>query len=342
MYGDLRQIALEPFPGEACRVEPVSAYFTRKVHIMIYGRRARTLLADQWDMVHCWEEPYVFPGFQVCRWVPPTVPFVFWTAQNLQKWYPPPFSWFEQYCIRRCAGWLACGQTVVDTMLRRGYSSKPNRIIPLGVDTKVFCPDPVAGAAVLESLGWDRHGPPVVGYLGRFVTEKGVSLLSRVLDRLQGEWRALFVGGGPLQPELQSWAARHGDRVRICTGVSHDQVPSYLNAMDVLAAPSQTRPRWREQLGRMLIEAFACGIPVVGSDSGEIPHVIGDAGQVVGEADEASWAKVLADLLESPAQRAELAQRGLERAEREFSWPIIARRHLDFFTEVLDSRVPAS
>ena len=52
--------------------------------------------------------------------------------------------------------------------------------------------------------------------------------------------------------------------------------------MDVMCAPSQTTPKWREQFGRMLIEAFASGVPVVGSDSGEIPFVIDEAGVLVG------------------------------------------------------------
>src|SRR5439155_1924103 len=137
--------------------------------------------------------------------------------------------------------------------------------------------------------GWKTDGPLVVGYLGRFVPEKGVGLLTRVLDRLERPWRALFVGGGPLLGELQTWAAGHADRVRVVSGVPHAEVPGYINAMDVLAAPSQTMPRWKEQLGRMILEAFACGVPVIASDSGEIPYVVADAGRVIGEADETSW-----------------------------------------------------
>jgi glycosyltransferase involved in cell wall biosynthesis len=108
--------------------------------------------------------------------------------------------------------------------------------------------------------------------------------------------------------------------------------------MDVLCAPSQTTPRWREQFGRMLVEAFACGVPVVGSDSGEIPHVIGSAGLVVGEEDEAGWRGALAGLLDSTTRRAELGLLGRERANAHYAWPVIARQYLEFFTQLLESR----
>jgi glycosyltransferase involved in cell wall biosynthesis len=160
----------------------------------------------------------------------------------------------------------------------------------------------------------------------------------RSLDSINSDWRALFVGSGQLEGELRRWAEGHGDRVRVVTGVRHEIVPAYLNAMDVLCAPSQTTPAWREQLGRMLIESFACGVPVVASDSGEIPFVVGDAGVVVGERDEGGWVNAVGELLESPDRRAELRALGLERARAVFAWPLVARQHLDFFEEVLDAR----
>ena len=126
----------------------------------------------------------------------------------------------------------------------------------------------------------------------------------------------------------------HPDRVRIVTGVRHDQVPAYLNAMDLMCAPSQTTRRWREQFGRMLIEAFACGVPVVASDSGEIPNVVGPAGTIVAESDDNAWLTAIGELLENPAQRRRFARFGLERAPR-FSWPVVARQHVDFFDQIL-------
>ena len=164
-------------------------------------------------------------------------------------------------------------------------------------------------------------------------------MLTAALGRIPSGWNALFIGNGPLEGMLRQWAAPFGDRVKIATAVTHDQVPAYLNAMDILCLPSQTTSKWREQFGRVIIEAFACGVPVIGSDSGEIPYVIGDNGLTVGENDESGWVSALSDLLASPERRAELAARGVDVARSTYAWPIIARKHLEFFGEILDTAV---
>jgi glycosyltransferase involved in cell wall biosynthesis len=338
---DIRPAVLDARPDEPVPVVPVNAYLTRRVHLFWYGRRLRSLLREGWDLVHCWEEPFVAAGFQVARWTPARTPFVFRTAQSLDKHYPPPFGRMERSVVRRATGWICSGRTVADNLGgRAGYADRPSALIPLGVDTGAFRPDPAAGAAVRADLGWGS-GPPVVGYLGRFVPEKGLGLLTRALDRVRPPWRALLVGGGPMEPELRAWAVRHDGRARVLTGVAHADIPAYLNAMDVLAAPSQTTRRWKEQFGRMLIEGFACGVPVVGSDSGEIPHVIADAGLVLPEHDEAAWAEGIAGLLDSPARRAELARRGSDRANL-YRWSVVGRRHVEFFERLLDGPAPGA
>ncbi|MDW8244516.1 MAG: glycosyltransferase family 4 protein [Thermogemmata sp.] len=338
VQGDLRPIRLEHFVGEAARLVPVHAHFTTRPHILIYGRELRQLCSQSWDIVHSWEEPFVLASGEIALWCRQGK-LVYYTFQNINKKYPPPFNWIERYTVQRCSGWIAAGQTVCATLQRRqGYSHKPHCVIPLGVDVAVFRPDPAAGLAVRRQLGWLAEGPPVIGYSGRFVTEKGIGLLLQVLEQLQQPWRALFVGGGPWEATLRRWASRHGpEQVQIVTGVPHDAVPRYLNAMDLLVAPSQTTPRWREQLGRMLIEAMACGVPVVGSDSGEIPYVVGSAGWIVPEHNLLAWVQAIDRLLACPEQRRELGLAGRERATTLFAWPHIARLHLQFFTQLLES-----
>ena len=334
-HGDLRPIPLEPQPGELCRVAAIDVHLSRIAQLFFYGLGLRAVMRERWDLVHCWEEPYVIAGGQVAWWAPATSKLVFYTFQNIARHYAPPFATIEGMCAERSAGWLASGETVAQTQLERCWSRRPYRVMPLGVDVELFRPDAERGRAVRARLGWNDEGPPVVGFLGRFIEAKGLNLLMRLLDETASPWRALFVGGGPGEAVLKQWASRRSDRVRIAGGVPHDRVPEYLNAMDLLLAPSQTTAQWREQFGRMLIEAFACGVPVLASDSGEIPYVVADAGVIVGERDETGWYRALADLLESPARRSELAARGRDRAHSRYSWPVVARRHLGFFNELL-------
>lgn len=339
--GDLRPIRLEPEPGEPYALEPIPTRLSKIPHLFTYSGKLRKLLRDRrWDVVHAWEEPYIAASAQVARHVRPGAALVYSSFQNLPKRYPPPFAQIERYCLAHAAGWTAFGRTVAENLRdRAGYRERPMQTIPLGVDLDVFRPDAAARWATLATLGWTDEGPPVIGYLGRFVPQKGIAMLMRALDHIDpGSWRALWVGGGPMEGDLQAWAARHGeDRVRVVTGVAHGAVPGYLSAMDVLAAPSQTTPRWKEQFGRMLLEAMGTGVPVVASDSGEIPHVVEDAGLIVPEADEPAWTAALGELLASPARRLELRSRGLARVHDLYAWPVVARQYLDFFEQLHDA-----
>jgi glycosyltransferase involved in cell wall biosynthesis len=290
-------------------------------------------------MVHIYQEPYIFAGWQAAYWTPKRVPFVFFTNQNITKKYPPPFSWMESHCLDRCAGWIGCGDTVVEALTKKGYGRKPHRRIGYGVDVDIFRPDQGRRRSVRQQLGWD-DSIPVVGFLGRLAAEKGLALLTRVLDGLHSPWRALFIGSGPEKESVERWSAGHPGQVRI-VGATHDEVPALLNAVDILCAPSQTMSNWREQFGRMIIEGFTSGLAVVGSDSGEIPHVIGDAGVVVGEKDEEGWVRAIERLIGDERFRAELSARGRARAEGHFAWPVIAREHLDFFEEISSGKDPS-
>ena len=106
----------------------------------------------------------------------------------------------------------------------------------------------------------------------------------------------------------------------------HHRVGDLLTATDVLALPSYATEHWDEQFGHVLIEAMAAACPVVGTDSGEIPHVIGDAGMVVPERDVAQLRACLQRLIEDSSLRARLAARGRTRVERHFAHRRVAQR----------------
>jgi phosphatidyl-myo-inositol dimannoside synthase len=318
-------------------LEPVDVILSRHIHIFHYGRRLREILRQKWDLIHAWEEPYIVAGAQLAHWAPRDSRLIFASAQNIAKRYPLPWRWLEHFSMSRAAGLVAWGHSVASALETRApYRGKPLRVVPLGVEIAQFRPDTSARAAGRLALEWPLSGPPVVGFVGRFVQEKGLRVLMDALDRLSLPWRALFVGGGPLERELRGWAAKRPADVRVVTGISHSGVPRFLNTMDILCAPSLTISTWREQFGRMIIEGFACGLPVIGSDSGEIPFTLGDAGMLVAESDSMGWTSAIAALLESPAKRREYGAAGLARVRDNFTWEVVARKHLAFFQEILD------
>src|SRR5262245_39193241 len=231
--GDLRPIAAEPIANEASALVTLPVRLDRVPHLMWFGGGLREILAREWDVVHCWEEPYTFAASRIASHVPARAAFAVASFQNISKSYPWPLSAFERQTMTRAAGWIAFGHSVADTLSpRAGYAGKPHRVIPPGVDVEVFRPDEAAGRAIRASLGW-APGVPVVGYLGRFVEQKGLADLCEALWQTRAGWHALFVGGGPLTAEIERLSAAHPGRVKIVTGVPHGEVPRWLNAMTV-------------------------------------------------------------------------------------------------------------
>jgi glycosyltransferase involved in cell wall biosynthesis len=333
--GDLRTIDLEPIDGEASGLNAMRMRLAGIPHLRHYERRVRAIVNQPWDVVHIWEEPFVAAAAQVASAVPPRARVVPATFQNIVKHYPPPLNVFERRVMRRADAWIAFGETVHETAAAKElYAGKPSRVIPPGVDVCRFKPDPARREATRRRLSLPDDAP-IVGYLGRFVPEKGLTTLMRALAAVASPWRALFIGGGPMLTELRAFANAHGDRVRVLTDVAHDDVPAHLNAMDVLCAPSETTPQWREQFGRMLIEAMASGVPLIASRSGEIPYVVGDAGLLVDEKRPRQLTAAIERLLADAACRGDLAARGLARARERFAWPVVARAHLELFDSLL-------
>jgi glycosyltransferase involved in cell wall biosynthesis len=120
--------------------------------------------------------------------------------------------------------------------------------------------------------------------------------------------------------------------------VPHNEVPRYLNCMDTLVLPSITTPTWKEQFDRVLIEAMACEIPVVGSDSGQIPYIIEDAGGgwVFHEGDAEDLKNKLATLFFSKKLHRKLGTTGRRNIREKYACSKVAEQLYQVFKKVLD------
>jgi glycosyltransferase involved in cell wall biosynthesis len=174
--------------------------------------------------------------------------------------------------------------------------------------------------------------PFTVGYAGRLVRAKGVDLLIAALRMNQAERpvRLLAVGEGPDLARLRGLAAKrlHPNTVIWRQGVAHEAMPACYREMDVLVLPSRTTRGWKEQFGRVAAEAMACGVPVIGSNSGFIPELMRTTGGGVtfAEGDARALAAALSRLANEPLRRRQLGEAGRAGVIAHYSLPILARR----------------
>lgn len=252
------------------------------------------------------------------------VPFAVQHAEDLDREIPAVARVFRRHTLRRAAFVAA---------------RSPKAAELLSGVTAFVVPHPVAE---LEQARPKAPGASfVVGYAGRLVEAKGVRDLLEAMEQLQNA-RLLVVGDGPLRNTVEE-AARETGRIELMTHLRHSAMQEAYAKMDVLVLPSRTTPTWTEQFGRVLVEALWCGVPVVGSSSGEIPWVIEvtGGGLVFPEGDVAALANALAKLRDDHPLRRHLALTGQHNVADKFSMTAVARQMDKLLTELLAGDVQA-
>ena len=261
------------------------------------------------------EESYSIPAFQwgVACWRR-GIPFGVQAAENLDRPLPLPARLCRSWTLAHAA-FVAARSPTAKKLAEQWGTQGPVEVIPHAVP------------AWPEQLTKPRGETFTIGYAGRLVEEKGLFDLVAAAHCLGGPVRVLLAGNGPLKEELAS-AGRGDVEVDVASDFKHEEMAEAFRAMDVFVLPSRTTETWVEQFGRVLVEALWCGVPVVGSSSGEIPWVIGatGGGVVFPEGDVRALSATLEDLRSSPDKCAQMAARGRESVERLFSVEAAGRR----------------
>ncbi|MCD6351079.1 MAG: glycosyltransferase [Armatimonadetes bacterium] len=344
-------VSLELWPGLEGRVRPMMVLPRGHPNIHLWFGLSSALGAINPDVVFLDEEPYSLAAAQLLAWPGlRSTALVVYAKQNLLKRYPFPLSSVERRILARADALVAVDTAAREVLEAKG-ARRPISIVPHAIDPDLYSPgDATDRRSQLGLRGF------VVGYVGRLVPEKGVEdmlgavalLTQRARQRSSGtECSVLLVGEGPQREQLEAYAQAHlsgpstAPQVPVVfTGaVPHDQVAEYYRCMDVLVLPSRTASHWREQFGRTIIEALACGVPVIGSDSGAIPTTIGmTAGLVYPEGEVEPLASALEQVSEDARLRRELAEQGRQKVLERFTHRAVADALFEVIQKALQVR----
>ncbi len=285
------------------------------------------------DIFHIEEEHYSLVTYQAIRLAKKyNIKSLFVSLQNIYKKYPFPFSWIERYNLKNTDYVVAVSEEIKDVLVRKGFDNGQISIIPYGIDPLMYCK--MESTELRSELRLEAF---TIGYIGRFVQEKGIFDLLKAVSQIKSKFNLLMVGSGKLRSKIKTEGKRLGifEKIRIVDSVSSSQVSNYLNCMDCLALPSRTTKKWKEQFGRVLIESMSCEVPVVGSDSGEIPNVIGNSGLVFKEGDINNLYSKLELLINDVDLRMELAKKGRQRVLNNFTQERVARETYKVYKKIM-------
>lgn len=340
-----RTVPLVPDPGED--VVGVRT-FGRHPNVFLYDPRPIwRALGEDWDVLDLHEEPCALATAEILalralRRV--RTPYVLYSAQNIAKRYPVPFRWWERRALRGAAGVSVCNAEAA-TILRAKGLTTPAHVIGLGVDVDRFSPGPGAGPTPAPPAGGasDAGRPVRVGYVGRLLApHKGLDVLLDAAE-LEPRLRVAIAGGGPHEAALRARATspQLTGRVSFDGFLSGDALTDFYRGIDVAAVPSVAAPGWLEQFGRVAVEAMASGVPVVASDSGALPDVVGGAGTLVPPGDAPALAAALTAVLDEPGRAARMRADGLERARR-YTWAAVGAQYAALYRAALAGHGPSA
>jgi glycosyltransferase involved in cell wall biosynthesis len=317
-------------PTPELPLETVPVHGPRQPNLFWYSptHLRRVLLERRPDIVDLHEEPFSLAAagaLAVIGRYAPRATLVFYTAQNLPKRYPPPFSVVEQRTFARASCAYPCSREAGDRLALRGFRGGLH-VIPLGVTPPPLAPKPPGGLRI--------------GFVGRLEPYKGAELALRAFAAVApaADVSLTVIGAGSEREALDRQARELGvaGKVHFRGALPQAATLAEMASLHVLLVPSLTTPRWTEQFGRVAAEAMAAGVAVVASDSGALREVVADAGLLVPEGDVDALAQALRSLVSSRDRLDALASAGRERALETFTWPTVADRMHAMYLEAAE------
>jgi glycosyltransferase involved in cell wall biosynthesis len=292
-----------------------------KWYMHYYPNMATLLRRLQPDVIHLWEEPWSIVALQASRLrdrLAPNAALVLETDQNIHRRLPVGFQQVRRYTLTRTDLLIARGSEALSVSRLCGFAGEAE-FVEYGIDSRIFRP---RGATFERSSTRTFR----VGYVGRLVPEKGLSDVLEALSRCHESIEFAMLGDGPQKRALVSRVTTLGleDHVTMVEPCDADGVAEFMSTLDALVLMSRTTRTWKEQFGRVIMEAQACGVPVIGSSSGSIPDVIGRGGWIIPEGDTFALAALLDRLAQAPQEVAAARQAGFAQAQCRFTFSVVS------------------
>lgn len=287
--------------------------------------RALRRLRSEYDVVHAHSHLYLSTNVAAALEHFGETPLVI-TNHGLFSQSAP--EWFNRQYMRtlgrvtlNAADRILCYTETDEQRLRQFGISTPVSLIHNGVDCEQF--SPTAESAT----------PPEILFVGRLMETKGPDTLLEAFARLETDARLRIVGEGPLETALKQQAEELdvGDRVTFSGRVPNDELPEVYARSAVFALPSS-----REGLPRTVLEALACGTPVVTSTLPQLQSLIDGVGVTVPEDDVDALASALDRLLSNPDLRSQFGDVGRKRVVEEYSWAETVRETTKTYYDLVE------
>lgn len=277
------------------------------------------------DVIEVYEEPWSLTLFQVVilkKLLGLKGKIICYSAQNIYKKFPFPFNWIEQFNLKSVAAIHICSNEIENILRKKRYKGIIKKI-PLAVDVSKFIYKP----------NRQENNPLKIGFVGRIVKSKGIFDLILAVSTIENT-ELHIAGSGPDEHRLKQTAPP--SKIHLHGPLNLKQLIAFYHSIDVLVVPSKTTKNWKEQFGRIIIEAFATGASIIGSDSGSIPEIIGSYGLIFKEGNVSDLTKNIKRFIQN--RKHWESQKIKARAEVEilYTWQALAAQYIKLFQEVAD------
>lgn len=334
--GGGRQVEAQDRQNGNLFVKTLPSLFTKSLRRHFYLGLTGYARGFQPDLIYAENEPQAASTYQALKAANKfKAKFVFFTWENIKQSYSGRKRKIEKKVLKKSTGAIAGNREGQQILKELGFKEDIAVIPQYGINPDVFYPQDGKGLREKLSL----QGRFIIGYVGRLLPEKNIASLIQALANLPETCVLIIIGSGSEEETLQRQVEKLelSDRVNFIPAVSYEDIPKYMNLFDTLVLPSITTNSWKEQFGRVLPEAMACQTPVIGSDSGEIPNVIGKAGLVFPEGNVQKLTTAIKKLLTDKSFYNLIAAQGAKRALQLYTNEAIAGQMNDFFLKLLSN-----